>query len=50
MVQVSLITDFAHGFAVSQVVCDHFSQLREVPAIPLSAAHDVVVELFVQII
>lgn len=44
------ITNFADGFAVSQVVCDDFPQLGKVPAVPLPAAHDVVVELLVQVI
>lgn len=46
----SILTNFADSFAVSQVVCDDFSQLREVPAVPLSAAHNVVIELLIQVI
>lgn len=44
------LTDFADSFAVSQVVCDDFSQLWKMPAVPLSAAHNVVVELLIQVI
>lgn len=40
----------ADSFAVGQVVSDDFSQLRKVPAVPLSAAHDVVVKLLIQVI
>lgn len=45
-----LFTDFADGFAVGQIIRDDLPQLREVPAVPLSAAHNVVVELFVQVV
>lgn len=38
-----VLTNFADAFAVRQVVCDDFSQLREVPAVPLSAAHYVII-------
>lgn len=44
------LTDFADGLAVRQIVRDNLSQLREVPPVPLSAAHDVIVELLVQVI
>ena len=43
-------TYFLNRFAVGQVVCDDLSQLGEVPAVPLSAPHDVVVELLVQVV
>lgn len=46
----SLLTDFPHTFAVRQVVCDDFAQLREVPTVPFPTAHDVVVQFFVQVI
>lgn len=45
-----LFTDLADRFAVRQVVCDDFSQFRKVPAVPLPAAHNVVVELLIQVI
>ena len=43
-------TYLADTLAVCQVVGDDFSQLWEVPAVPLSAAHDVVVQFFIQVI
>ena len=43
-------TDFADSFAVGQVVCDDFSQFGKVPAVPFSAAHNVVVELLIQVV
>lgn len=45
-----ILTNFADSFAVRQVVSDNFSQLWKVPAIPLPAAHDVVVKLLIQVI
>lgn len=47
---IGFFTNPADTFAVSQVVCNDFSQLRKVPAVPLSAAHNVVVELLIQVI
>lgn len=46
----SIHTDLADTFAVGQVVCDDLAQFREVPAVPLSTAHDIVVQFFVQVI
>lgn len=43
-------TDFADGFAVRHVVRDDLAKFREVPAVPLAAAHDVVIQLLVQVI
>lgn len=40
----------ADSFAVGQIVGDDFSQLGKMPAVPFSAAHDVVVKLFIQVI
>lgn len=48
--QIIFITNFVDRFAVNQVICDDFSQLRKVPAVPLPAAHNVVVELLVQVV
>lgn len=45
-----IITYFANSFTVGQVVCDDFSQLRKVPAVPFSAAHNVVVKLLIQVV
>lgn len=45
-----LLTNFANSLAVGQVICDDLSELWKMPAIPLPAAHDVVVQLFIQVI
>lgn len=45
-----VLTYLADTLAVGQVVCDHFSQLREMPAIPLSATHYVIIKFFVEVI
>lgn len=45
-----ILTNFADRFAISQVVGDDFSQLWKVPAVPLPAAHNVVVELLIQVV
>lgn len=47
---IFFFTNVADSFAVGQVVCDNFSQLRKVPAVPFPAAHDVVVKLLIQVI
>lgn len=38
------------SFAVGQVVCDDFPQLRKMPTIPLSAAHNIIVKFLIQVI
>lgn len=43
-------TDLADGLAVRQVVRDDLAELGEMPAIPLTTAHDVVVQLLIQVI
>lgn len=43
-------TDLADGLAVRHVVRDDLAELGEVPAVPLAAAHDVVIQLLVQVI
>lgn len=45
-----ILTNFADRFAISQVICDDFSQLWKVPAVPFPAAHNVVVELLIQVV
>lgn len=46
----SALTDFAHTFAVHEVIRDDFAQFREVPAVPFPTAHNVVIQFFVQVI
>lgn len=43
-------TDLADGLAVHQVVRDDLAEFREVPAVPLAAAHDVIIQLLVQVV
>merc|ERR1719402_1729435 len=39
-----------HSAHEGEVVCDDLSQLGEVPAVPFSAAHDIVVQFLVQVV
>lgn len=44
------LTDLTDALAVRQVICDDLAEFWEVPAVPFPTAHDVVIELFIQII
>lgn len=50
MARQAFLTNLADALAVGQVVCDDLAQLWEVPAVPLPAAHDVVIQLLIQVV
>ena len=47
---VGLVADLLDRLAVGDVVLDELGELGKVPAVPLLAAHDVVVQLLVQVV
>ena len=44
------LTDGLHGPGIDEIVWHQLAHFREVPAVPLSTAHVVVVQLFVKVI
>lgn len=39
-----------YGFCKHQVICDNFSKFWEMPSIPLTTPHHIIIEFFVQVI